>query len=93
MFFNIFMVIGDIKALIVYSRLAEPSAYAEPSVLVVDDRPHTAAAIARTQGEWRPDPYVRHELRWFTGSEWTDQVSDGVQLFVDPPGWASTVSS
>ncbi|MGZ4738015.1 MAG: hypothetical protein ACXVLX_09565 [Ilumatobacteraceae bacterium] len=53
----------------------------------------TAAAVATAQGEWRPDPYVRHPLRWFTGSEWTDQVSDGVQLFVDPPGWTSSVSS
>ncbi|MGZ6950186.1 MAG: DUF2510 domain-containing protein [Ilumatobacteraceae bacterium] len=60
---------------------------------VVDNMQPTAAAVATAQGEWRPDPYVRHPLRWFTGSEWTDQVSDGVQLFVDPPGWTSSVSS
>ena len=30
-----------------------------------------------TPAAWAPDPFGRHELRWWDGSQWTDQVSDG----------------
>lgn len=29
------------------------------------------------QGAWRPDPEGRHDLRWFDGTRFTDQVADG----------------
>jgi hypothetical protein len=27
-------------------------------------------------GSWQPDPTHRHELRWWTGTQWSDQVAD-----------------
>jgi hypothetical protein len=41
-----------------------------------------------TAGEpaWLPDPSARHELRWFDGTSFTDQVADGAQQSTDPGG-------
>ena len=27
-------------------------------------------------GSWQPDPYGRHQLRWWDGARWTSMVSD-----------------
>jgi len=35
---------------------------------------------------WHPDPHGRHEYRYWDGSAWTDQVSDGGVQATDPPG-------
>ena len=35
-------------------------------------------------GAWYPDPRGRHQLRWWSGSEWTDRVSDAGREGVDP---------
>lgn len=33
-----------------------------------------------SSGSWQPDPYGRHQLRWWDGARWTSMVSDnGVQ--------------
>lgn len=32
--------------------------------------------MSGTQGGWHPDPYGRHQLRWWDGQQWTSQVSD-----------------
>lgn len=32
---------------------------------------------------WYPDPWQRHQLRWFSGG-WSDQVADGDQRGTDP---------
>lgn len=37
---------------------------------------------------WFPDPFGRHEHRWFNGTNWTSDVADGGQRFVDPLGLA-----
>jgi hypothetical protein len=37
-------------------------------------------------GQWAPDPYRRHELRWWNGVTWSDQVSDSGVHTVDPLG-------
>jgi hypothetical protein len=34
---------------------------------------------------WRPDPTTRHELRYWNGSAWTENVSDAGVTGVDPP--------
>ena len=34
--------------------------------------------------EWAPDPYGRHELRWWDGRAWTEHVSDAGVQGVDP---------
>jgi hypothetical protein len=33
---------------------------------------------------WQPDPTTRHEYRYWDGSQWTDDVSDGGVTSVDP---------
>ncbi len=35
-------------------------------------------------GQWAPDPHRRHQMRWWSGAKWTDQVSDGETAFRDP---------
>lgn len=35
-------------------------------------------------GAWQPDPSGRHELRWWDGGRWTENVSDGGRPAVDP---------
>ncbi|HEY5888075.1 MAG TPA: DUF2510 domain-containing protein, partial [Acidimicrobiales bacterium] len=39
---------------------------------------------------WQPDPNGRHEYRYWDGSAWTDQVSDGGVVSSDPPGDSPT---
>lgn len=34
---------------------------------------------------WRPDPTTRHELRYWNGAAWTEDVSDAGATGVDPP--------
>ena len=62
---------------------------ATPETLVVLKRPSEQAAdrnrqAPATPGAWYPDPRGRHELRWWSGSEWTDRVSDAGREGVDP---------
>ena len=40
---------------------------------------------------WYPDPYGRHELRYYDGALWTEHVSNHGKQSVDPPGGASHV--
>ena len=34
---------------------------------------------------WYPDPYGRHELRWYDGGQWTDAVASHGRQASDPP--------
>lgn len=34
---------------------------------------------------WHPDPFGRHEHRWWDGAQWSDQVSSHGRQSVDPP--------
>jgi hypothetical protein len=34
---------------------------------------------------WHPDPSGRHQLRYWSGTEWTDQVTDNGVPSTDPP--------
>jgi hypothetical protein len=34
---------------------------------------------------WHPDPFHRHELRYWDGARWTEHVSDRGQTSADPP--------
>jgi hypothetical protein len=36
---------------------------------------------------WAVDPFGRFELRWWDGKQWTDQVSTGGLVAIDPPSW------
>jgi uncharacterized protein YxjI len=40
---------------------------------------------------WHPDPYGRHELRYWDGTRWTEHVSSNGQQAVDPPEAVSHV--
>lgn len=42
------------------------------------------AALSGPTGAWQPDPSRRHELRWWDGVRWTENVSDGGRPSVDP---------
>lgn len=35
---------------------------------------------------WYPDPFTRAQVRWWSGSGWTDHVATNGQEFLDPPG-------
>lgn len=37
----------------------------------------TSAGDARVSGQWSPDPYGRHQMRYWDGEQWTAHVSDG----------------
>ena len=36
-------------------------------------------------GEWRPDPFGRHQYRYWDGAEWTEHVSDHGSTSKDDP--------
>lgn len=36
-------------------------------------------------GSWQPDPFGRHQYRYWDGSNWSDQVSNDGEVAVDPP--------
>jgi uncharacterized protein YxjI len=38
-----------------------------------------------TPASWYPDPYGRHELRYWDGGQWTEHVSSHGRQSVDPP--------
>jgi len=62
---------------------------AQQETLVVLKRPSEQPAdrnrpTPAAPGAWYPDPRARHELRWWTGSEWSDRVSDAGRDGVDP---------
>jgi aminoglycoside N3'-acetyltransferase len=42
-----------------------------------------AGLLTATSGAWLPDPSTRHELRWWDGSRWTENVSDSGRPGVD----------
>jgi uncharacterized protein YxjI len=42
---------------------------------------------------WHPDPYGRHELRYWDGARWTEHVSSHGKQAVDPPEGAGHVPS
>ncbi len=46
-----------------------------------------------TEANWLPDPHGRHEYRYWDGTAWSDQVSDGGVVSTDPPGDAPTVAT
>jgi Protein of unknown function (DUF2510)/Excalibur calcium-binding domain len=39
-----------------------------------------------SQGTWGPDPYGRHQLRYWNGQHWTEHVANDGAPGLDPPG-------
>lgn len=50
----------------------------------------TPVAPGSTTPRWSADPTGRHQLRWWDGTTWTDQVADDQQQSVDPLSTALT---
>src|SRR5262245_7723123 len=46
---------------------------------------------ASPPANWHPDPFGRHELRYWDGAQWTEHVSSNGKQSVDPPTGASAV--
>ncbi|MEQ1787916.1 MAG: phospholipid scramblase-related protein [Acidimicrobiales bacterium] len=46
---------------------------------------------AGTPANWHPDPFGRHELRYWDGSQWTEHVSSHGKQSLDPPVGGSAV--
>ena len=44
-----------------------------------------------TRPDWYPDPYGRHEMRYFDGRQWTEHVASHGRQSTDPPGGPSPV--
>ena len=44
-----------------------------------------------TPADWHPDPFGRHELRYWDGTQWTEHVSSHGRQSVDPPVGGSHV--
>ena len=50
----------------------------------VDPQAATGAPGQHPQG-WYPDPFGRHETRWWDGARWTEHVASHGRQAVDPP--------
>ena len=48
--------------------------------------PPGPSATTVTPARWAPDPRGRHELRYWDGQRWTDDVADAGQTSADPLG-------
>jgi len=46
----------------------------------------TGEANSPMKEAWLPDPTGRHELRWWTGTFWSEHVSDAGETSIDQPG-------
>ena len=44
-----------------------------------------------TPANWHPDPFGRHELRYWDGAQWTEHVSSHARQSIDPPVGGSAV--
>lgn len=66
----------------VMSRTPEKQAEYEAKVAAASGR---VSAPAPQPGQWAPDPFGRHDHRFFNGTAWTDKVSDAGQVGVDAP--------
>lgn len=56
-------------------------------------QPVVPQAASASVGEWRRDPYGRHEQRFWNGTAWTDHVSTGGNQTTDPPGERPAVAA
>jgi len=51
---------------------------------VVDGQAFTGEAWVALPGAWLPDPYGRHQLRWWTGRFWSSQAQTNGKHYNDP---------
>lgn len=54
--------------------------------IATNQRNKQSATTPTTPAGWHPDPYGKHQLRYFDGTSWREMVSDdGVQSVDAPP--------
>jgi hypothetical protein len=46
---------------------------------------------ANHPANWYPDPWGRHEHRYYDGANWTEHIADHGRQGVDPPGGAGHI--
>ncbi len=61
---------------------SDPTVPIEP----VTSEPEPEPAASDIPAGWHPDPHGRHEMRWWDGSAWTANVSNGGDVTTDPEG-------
>lgn len=73
--------IGAILAIIYLATIRPKVAAAQQGGLAFAVPPSYPA-----QGAWAADPTGRHQMRWWDGARWTEQVSDNGVPSTDPMG-------
>ncbi len=56
----------------------------EAAVSLGTKRPLPPTSADAVPEAWLPDPTGRHDVRWWNGHSWTDQVSDAGVRSIDP---------
>jgi len=59
----------------------------------VDEPPVPTAVTPQTPADWYPDPFGRHERRYWDGSKWTEHVASRGRQEVDPPATGAPVAT
>ena len=47
-------------------------------------RPRAKRPLNTTPAQWCPDPFGRHEFRWWDGERWTGSVANGGEVLEEP---------
>lgn len=92
------IVLGVLGIWLVQQRPSEDAATPTPMfsapVAVVASAPTALhATTTASPAQWAPDPYKRHEHRFWNGTGWTDQVADGGVFGIDPATQTPSVPS
>lgn len=76
--------ITDEEFEIIKSRLVNRTTSPAKTADVVHGPAMPPAPTAEPPAAWHRDPMGRHELRYWTGTSWSEHVADGGASFVDP---------
>jgi len=62
-----------------------PPAVAAPAAAAAMSEPEPPPAAPPTvPAGWAPDPYGRHEMRYWDGAKWTEEVYSAGSRTIDP---------
>jgi hypothetical protein len=67
------------------SAHAVPGCSVAPSPMTTSASPSQTPLASSVVGQWSPDPFNRHELRYHDGTRWTETVSNQGHVSADPP--------
>jgi Protein of unknown function (DUF2510) len=66
-------------------RQDQPAAATSVSAAPFAPPAAAATSVQESPARWAPDPYARHQLRYWDGSTWTEHVSDQGVTGIDHP--------